>query len=85
MIKRMGILLMMATIAVIGVALTEVSSDPGRHSLIATANARGGGGGGGGYRAGVSGDRALSSVDVSGVARRSARYCPDYEKYPYNC
>jgi hypothetical protein len=81
MLKRMGTLALAATIAVVGLEITGHYWGQSGH-VIAPAEARGGGGGRGSF----GGDRALSSVDVGGVARRSARYCPDWnDRYNYYC
>jgi hypothetical protein len=81
MLKRVGTLALAATIAAVGLEITGYFWGQSRH-VIAPAEARGGGGGRGGF----GGDRALSSVDVAGVARRSARYCPNSDdRYNYYC
>jgi hypothetical protein len=83
MLKRISTLALAATTAAVGLQITGHYWGQSGHDLIAPAEARGGGGGRGGY----GGDRALSSVDVAGVARRTARdVCPGWsDHYIYGC
>ncbi len=59
--KRMGILMIAATIVVLGSEIGERYSVPGAHSVIPSAEARVG--------------RPLTPVSVAGVARRTTRRC----------